>query len=113
MVRQYYRRRLHLRQARPTRRPSKDGPLRRRSRGERWEWGGSAGERVSPYRLPAVGIRLLAALLIAFVLSGTVHGNDELVQYRIVDGTIPEPLTAQPGDPERGRRIVLDRDGGD
>jgi sulfur-oxidizing protein SoxX len=35
------------------------------------------------------------------------------VPYRVVDGAIPAPLTAQPGDPERGRRIVLDRDAGD
>ena len=36
-----------------------------------------------------------------------------LVDYRIVNGAIPEPLTDQPGDAERGRRIVLDREGGD
>jgi L-cysteine S-thiosulfotransferase len=35
------------------------------------------------------------------------------VDYRIVNGAIPEPLTDQPGDAERGRRIVLDREGGD
>ena len=35
------------------------------------------------------------------------------VDYRIVNGAILEPLTDQPGDAERGRRIVLDRDGGD
>lgn len=36
-----------------------------------------------------------------------------LVAYRIVDGAIPEPLTNAPGDPERGRRIILDREQGD
>ena len=46
-------------------------------------------------------------------LHGVAYGDDQLVHYRIVDGTIPEPLTTQPGDPARGRRIVLDRDGGD
>lgn len=56
---------------------------------------------------------VLAAALVAFALSGAAHGDDELVPYRVIDGTIPAPLTAQPGDPERGRRIVLDRDGGD
>jgi sulfur-oxidizing protein SoxX len=35
------------------------------------------------------------------------------VDYRIVNGAIPQPLTDQPGDAERGRRIVLDREGGD
>jgi sulfur-oxidizing protein SoxX len=33
--------------------------------------------------------------------------------YPIVNSAIPEPLTDQPGDAERGRRIVLDREGGD
>jgi L-cysteine S-thiosulfotransferase len=63
-------------------------------------------------RLSAVGLSLLAAVLIALALSSAAHG-DELGHYHIVDGIIPEPLTTQPGDPERGRRIVLDRDGGD
>ena len=64
-------------------------------------------------RLSAVRLSLLAAVLAALALSGVTYGNDDLVHYRIVDGTISEPLTAQPGDPERGRRIVLDRGGGD
>ena len=64
-------------------------------------------------RLSAVALSLLAAVLVALALSGAAHSDDELVHYRIVDRTIPEPLTAQPGDPDRGRRIVLDRDGGD
>ena len=55
----------------------------------------------------------LAAVLVALTISGTAHGDNKLVRYRIIDGTIPEPLTAQPGDPERGRRIVLDGAGGD
>ena len=64
-------------------------------------------------RLSAASINLLVSVLIALALSGTAHGDDELVRYRIIDGAIPERLTAQPGDPDRGRRIVLDRDGGD
>ena len=55
----------------------------------------------------------LAAVLVALALSDAAHSDDTLVPYRISDGTIPAPLTAQPGDPERGRRIVLDRDRGD
>ena len=62
--------------------------------------------------LSVTELSLLAALLIVLTLSSAAYG-DELVQYHMVDGTIPEPLTAQPGDPQRGRRIVLDRDGGD
>jgi sulfur-oxidizing protein SoxX len=111
MVCQHYRRCLYLSQARPTRRPIKDCPFP--PGGGRWGWGGSEGEGVCPYRLSAAGISLLAALLVALTLSGAAHGDDELVRYHIIDGTIPEPLTAQPGDPERGRRMVLDRDGGD
>ena len=76
-------------------------------------WERSAGEGVCQYRLCATGLCLLVALLAVVAVSGAAHGDDELVPYRIVDGTIPEPLTAHPGDPERGRRIVLDRDGGD
>jgi len=56
---------------------------------------------------------LLAAVLVAVALSSIVHSDNQLVPYRLVDGTIPEPLTDQPGDPARGRRIVLERDGGD
>jgi sulfur-oxidizing protein SoxX len=40
-------------------------------------------------------------------------GGDGLVRYHIIGSAIPEPLMAQPGDPERGRRIALDREGGD
>jgi L-cysteine S-thiosulfotransferase len=139
MVCQHYCRHLYLSQVCPTRRSAKGYPfppgggraalneaaLRRRSRGERaWRpcadavaprlgWGGIEGEGVRPYWLAVAGISLLAALLVALALSGVTYGNDDLVHYRIVDGTIPELLTAQPGDPDRGRRIVLDRDGGD
>ena len=69
--------------------------------GDSWAW------------LCAVGMGLLAAVLVAVTLSAAAPSDDQLVLYRIVDGAIPEPLTDQPGDPERGRRIVLDRDGGD
>jgi sulfur-oxidizing protein SoxX len=55
----------------------------------------------------------MAALGIVLTPDGTAHGADGLVPYRIVDGAIPTPLTAHPGDPERGRRAVLDRDAGD
>jgi sulfur-oxidizing protein SoxX len=39
--------------------------------------------------------------------------SDTLMLYRIVNGALPEPLTDQAGDAKRGRRIVLDRAGGD
>lgn len=68
---------------------------------------------LTPAWLSAVRLSLLVAMLVALSLRGVAHGDDQLVRYRIIDGTIPEPLTTQPGDPARGRRIVLDRDGGD
>ena len=58
-------------------------------------------------------LMILAGVCVAIVLSGTVYGDDKLASYRIVAGAIPEPLTEQPGDPERGRHIVRDHDGGD
>ncbi|MBI3329845.1 MAG: sulfur oxidation c-type cytochrome SoxX [Nitrospinae bacterium] len=53
------------------------------------------------------------ALLLPILLCVDARGNERMVDYRIVERAIPAPLTVQPGDPERGRRIVLDRDGGD
>ena len=88
MVYQYYGRRLRMSQVRHT--PSNTRP-----------W------------LCAMRRMLLAAVLVAVALSSIAHSDNQLVAYRLVDGTIPEPLTDQPGDPARGRRIVLERDGGD
>lgn len=55
---------------------------------------------------------------LASVLTGASHAQagqdaERLVRYRIVAGAIPAPLTSQPGDSERGRRVVLDRERGD
>jgi sulfur-oxidizing protein SoxX len=58
-------------------------------------------------------VTVLVVLLVAAIIGGTEPGIDKLVDYRIVNDAIPEALTDQPGDPERGRRIVLDREGGD
>lgn len=56
----------------------------------------------------------VAAVMLAFAATGHPRpGGDGLVRYRVMNGAIPEPLTDQPGDPERGRRIALDREGGD
>jgi sulfur-oxidizing protein SoxX len=43
----------------------------------------------------------------------TAQERGALVDGRMARGAIPHPLSDQPGDPERGRRIVLDREGGD
>ena len=59
------------------------------------------------------GIGALAGMLVTGVLGRLVLGNDRPVAYQIVHGAIPQPLTDQPGDPESGRRVVLDRQSGD
>ena len=56
---------------------------------------------------------ILTLPLVAGTHGGTEQGLATLVDYRIRNGAIPEPLTDRPGDPERGRRLVLDREGGD
>jgi len=48
---------------------------------------------------------------VALVTTAAV-AQDRLVPYRVVDGGIPQPLTDQPGDAARGRRLVLDRQKG-
>jgi sulfur-oxidizing protein SoxX len=51
--------------------------------------------------------------LLLHTLGDVAHGRDGLVNFRIVKGTIAVPLIDRPGDPERGRHIILDRAGGD
>jgi len=55
----------------------------------------------------------VVAVAMAAARETTAQEHGALVDYHMVDGAIPQPLTDQPGDPERGRRIVLDREGGD
>lgn len=50
---------------------------------------------------------LLALLLATAAVSG-VAVADDVIRYRVVDGAIMEPLTAEPGNPGRGRTIVRD-----
>jgi L-cysteine S-thiosulfotransferase len=56
---------------------------------------------------------MLALLLLVTTHGGAEQSRERSMDYSIVNGSIPEPLTNQPGDPERGRRIVLEREGGD
>jgi sulfur-oxidizing protein SoxX len=88
MVRQHYGRRLCLRRSQPT----------------------PGGIRAWAY---AAGVGVLVGVLVMGITGGAAPESDRPVDYRIVNGAIPQPLTDQPGDPERGRRIVLDREAGD
>lgn len=61
-------------------------------------------------------LRVLTWSTVSLLLLGLQASRADaasLAPYQMVNGTIPQPLTSMPGDPERGRRIVLDRDGGD
>ena len=55
----------------------------------------------------------MAVALTAAARQSIAQEQGAQVGYRIINGAISEPLTDQPGDAERGRRIVLDREGGD
>jgi len=55
----------------------------------------------------------MAVGLTAATRQNTAQEQGVLAGYRIINGAIPEPLTDQPGDTDRGRRIVLVREGGD
>lgn len=53
---------------------------------------------------------LAAALtLVAAAASAQTEATPSLRPFRIAGDTIPEPLTGSPGDPERGRKIVVTR----
>jgi L-cysteine S-thiosulfotransferase len=53
------------------------------------------------------------ALAMAAARESTAQERGALGDDHMAQGAISQPLTDQPGDPERGRRIVLDREGGD
>lgn len=50
---------------------------------------------------------ILIALILAFPASA-----DGLVDYQVEDGVITQPLTDHPGDPARGKAVVLDPERG-
>jgi L-cysteine S-thiosulfotransferase len=83
-----------------------------------WRAAGRQNRARSVYGRAWVWLYIACTGMLALLLLVTTHGGAEQsgekpMGYSIVDGSIPEPLTSQPGDPERGRRIVLDREGGD
>lgn len=57
-------------------------------------------------------VAVAAVTAACFALAGTSAAQDaadKLVDYEIVDFSIPEPLTDQPGDPQRGVEVAVDR----
>lgn len=61
------------------------------------------GRDFAPLALGAV------ALLVGQGCDATQAGPEPLASYTVVGDSIPVPLTRRAGDPERGRRIVADR----
>jgi len=63
--------------------------------------------RISTLRLASAG-----ALLIAPLAAGAALAQDRPVRLEAVGDAIPRALTSEPGDPARGRSIVVNRDQG-
>jgi sulfur-oxidizing protein SoxX len=59
------------------------------------------------------GMGIGTSVWLVCLFGNSAPGNDRRVDYQVVERAIPAPLTDQAGDAERGRRIVLDRNGGD
>lgn len=67
--------------------------------------------KIKNHVLPVLG--LAAVTLGAAALAPASVSAAELVNYTIVDGTsIPNSLTGEPGDPERGRALAIHRQKG-
>jgi sulfur-oxidizing protein SoxX len=48
--------------------------------------------------------------LAAALLAAPVNAEEPLVSYDVVGHAIPKPLTSEPGDPSRGRAVVVKRE---
>lgn len=77
---------------------------------------------MTTHAIPKSGVRssmtaLIAVAGAAFVLGLAAPASAEMARvqetnlkpYTIVDGTIPKPLTSEPGDPVRGKKIFVHR----
>jgi sulfur-oxidizing protein SoxX len=74
-----------------------------------------AGSRRSPQKSSAerrgalAGIAALAAVTAGCAHAAQAQAPDQLRPYTVVGDAIPESLTGAPGNPERGRAIVVNR----
>lgn len=71
-----------------------------------------AGSKPSPKKSLAESVRLLrlgiAACAVTF-FSGAAAANEALKSFAVVGDAIPDSLTGNQGNPERGRAIVVNR----
>ena len=58
-------------------------------------------------------LSVLGGIFVCEVPLYTSQADEQLASSRILNEGLPAPLTDRPGDAERGRRIVLDRERGD
>jgi sulfur-oxidizing protein SoxX len=58
-------------------------------------------------------VATLAASLLGAGASAQENRSAGLVPYTVVGKTIPQPLTAAPGDAANGRRVTMNRESGD
>jgi len=55
-------------------------------------------------------MRAFAGVMVALACLSAPHAQaDDPIILRVVDNSIPDPLTSQPGDPAEGRKVMLDR----
>ncbi len=55
---------------------------------------------------------VLFASLVVCVAAGGAAAQDRVVRFDVVGDAIPQALTSEPGDPARGRSIVVNREAG-
>jgi len=59
--------------------------------------------------LRRLGLEVVFAIACAGASLGTAGADSEMAEYKIVGDAIPASLTNEPGDPARGRAIVVNR----
>jgi sulfur-oxidizing protein SoxX len=66
--------------------------------------------QIAPPNPIAAALALAAGLGLSALAAPPAAAEGDVVAYEVVDGyTIPEPLTEEPGNPERGRKWAINR----